>query len=162
MQSAELDARIRTMSGTPSSRSLLLITVGDEPHIRKMMRDFLERSGFVVTEVDTLVDAHDEIRRCEHDLVLLHYLEGPRHQGFRVAAVRELLDWSTSPLFVIEDWVAWSSMEEHEELDDDDDDADEERERRREQLYRSLGVAEYLRPPFSVRDLTGRIRAHLT
>jgi len=67
--------------GRPAPRKVLLVE--DEDALRRVMKDLLEREGFVVFEAEDGVKALDEIDRAAPDIVVLD-LNLPRLDGYGV------------------------------------------------------------------------------
>jgi Tfp pilus assembly pilus retraction ATPase PilT/CheY-like chemotaxis protein len=119
----------------PAATRVLLVE--DEDALRRVMKDLLEREGFVVFEASDGVIALDEIDRLAPDLVVLD-LHLPRLDGFGVLRyVRARSATATLPVVVL--------------TARGDEDS--------EVRVFEYGASDYLTKPFRARALSARIRA---
>lgn len=72
-------------TGTPGAggEKLRVLLVEDEPQLRRLLREMLERDGFAVGEAEDGVKALDEVDRWAPDIVVLD-LDLPRLDGYGV------------------------------------------------------------------------------
>ena len=114
-----------------------ILVVDDEARMRKLVRDFLEREGFVVREAGDGLEAM-EIFYEEKDiaLVILDVMM-PKMDGWQT--LRELRQSSDVPVIMLT-----ARSEERDELQGFD-----------------LGVDEYISKPFSPKILVARVQALL-
>lgn len=119
----------------PAATRVLLVE--DEDALRRVMKDLLEREGFVVFEASDGVIALDEIDRLAPDLVVLD-LNLPRLDGFGVLRyLRARSATATLPVVVL--------------TARGDEDS--------EVRVFEYGASDYLTKPFRARALSARIRA---
>jgi DNA-binding response OmpR family regulator len=119
---------------TMTSRRILI--VDDEPELRSMLRQYLTREGFDVTEAIAGTEALDMIERTRPDLVLLD-VGLPDIDGFEV--LRTLRSSSDIPVIML--------TARDEEID--------------RVVGLSVGADDYVVKPFSPRELVARIHAVL-
>jgi two-component system KDP operon response regulator KdpE len=113
-----------------------VLVIDDEPQIRRALRAGLERSGFAVALASNGEEGLDAAAEHPPDIVILD-LAMPGTDGFEVC--RQLREWSNVPIIVL-------SVREGER---DKIDA------------LNLGADDYLTKPFSLDELTARVRAVL-
>jgi len=114
-----------------------ILVIDDESRMRKLVKDFLVREGFVVLEAADGMEALD-IFYAEKDIALLLLdIMMPKMDGWQVC--REIREQSKVPIIML---TARSS--ERDELQGFD-----------------LGVDEYITKPFSPKILTARVQAIL-
>ncbi len=116
---------------------LQILIVDDESRMRKLVRDFLEREGFIVLEAGDGVEALDIFyAKKEIALVILDVMM-PEMDGWQVC--REIRRSSKVPIIMLT-----ARSEEHDELKGFE-----------------LGVDEYISKPFSPKILVARVTALL-
>ena len=113
-----------------------VLVVDDEPHIRAVLRGYLEAAGFAVSEVADGTAAVDEVRRDPPDLVLLDVML-PGRDGLEV--LREVRTFSD--VYVI---LVTARTEEIDKL-----------------LGLGVGADDYITKPFSPREVAARVKAVL-
>ena len=113
-----------------------VLVVDDEPHIRNVLRGYLEAAGFAVTEAGDGEDAVSAVRRDPPDLVLLDVLL-PGPDGLE--ALRQLRTFSD--VYVI---LVTARTEEVDKL-----------------VGLGVGADDYITKPFSPREVTARVKAVL-
>ena len=111
-----------------------VLVVDDEPHIRRVLRGYLEADGFVVDEAGTAAQARERVGSV--DLVLLD-IGLPDGNGLDL--LRDLR--SVSPVYVI---LVTARAEEVDRL-----------------IGLEAGADDYVVKPFSPREVTARVRAVL-
>jgi two-component system alkaline phosphatase synthesis response regulator PhoP len=122
--------------GQPSSKVLL---VDDEDSLRKVMRDLLEREGYVVTEARDGVQALDQVDRVGPDIIVLD-LNLPGLDGYGVLShLRSRPATATIPVIVLT-------------AKGDEDN---------EVRVFELGADDFLTKPFRARALSARLEAVL-
>ncbi|MGO5053659.1 response regulator transcription factor [Lachnospiraceae bacterium LCP25S3_G4] len=116
---------------------LKILVVDDESRMRKLVRDFLEREGFLVLEAEDGMAAMDEFYD-NHDisLIILDVMM-PKMDGWQVC--REVRNSSKVPIIMLT-----ARGDERDELQGFD-----------------LGVDEYISKPFSPKILVARVEAIL-
>ncbi|TVZ00562.1 DNA-binding response regulator [Trebonia kvetii] len=113
-----------------------VLVVDDEPHIRTVLRGYLEAAGFAVSEAVDGAAAVDEVRRDPPDLVLLDVML-PGRDGLEV--LREVRTFSD--VYVI---LVTARTEEIDKL-----------------LGLGVGADDYITKPFSPREVAARVKAVL-
>jgi DNA-binding response OmpR family regulator len=113
-----------------------VLVVDDEPHIRTVLRGYLEAAGFAVTEAADGESAVDEVRRHPPDLVLLDIVL-PGIDGLE--ALRQLRTFSD--VYVI---LVTARTEEVDKL-----------------VGLGVGADDYITKPFSPREVAARVKAVL-
>jgi len=113
-----------------------VLVVDDEPHIRTVLRGYLEADGFAVAEAADGETAVERVRREPPDLVLLDVLL-PGIDGLE--ALRELRTFSD--VYVI---LVTARTEEVDKL-----------------IGLGVGADDYITKPFSPREVTARVKAVL-
>ncbi|HEY0934163.1 MAG TPA: response regulator transcription factor [Trebonia sp.] len=113
-----------------------VLVVDDEPHIRSVLRGYLEAAGFAVTEAGDGEAAVGAVRRDPPDLVLLDVLM-PGIDGLE--ALRQLRTFSD--VYVI---LVTARTEEIDKL-----------------VGLGVGADDYITKPFSPREVTARVKAVL-
>lgn len=114
-----------------------ILVVDDESRMRKLVRDFLERSGFQVLEAGDGMEALDAFYDNQDiDLIILDVMM-PKMDGWEVC--REIRKESTVPIIMLT-----ARGEERDELNGFE-----------------LGVDEYISKPFSPKILVARVNALL-
>src|SRR6266581_3737500 len=113
-----------------------VLVVDDEPHIRAVLRGYLEADGFAVCEAADGEEAVRRVRRDAPDLVLLDVML-PGIDG--IEALRQVRTFSG--IYVI---VVTARTEEVDKL-----------------VGLGVGADDYVTKPFSPRELVARIRAML-
>jgi DNA-binding response OmpR family regulator len=113
-----------------------VLVVDDEPHIRAVLRGYLEAAGFAVTEAGDGESAVREVRRQPPDLVLLDVML-PGIDGLE--ALRQLRTFSD--VYVI---LVTARTEEVDKL-----------------VGLGVGADDYITKPFSPREVAARVRAVL-
>lgn len=120
-------------SPDPAARRRVLV-VDDEPHIRRVLRGYLEADGFAVDEAGTAAQARELVGAA--DLVLLD-IGLPDGNGLDL--LRDLR--AVSPVYVI---LVTARAEEVDRL-----------------IGLEAGADDYVVKPFSPREVTARVRAVL-
>lgn len=116
---------------------LKILVVDDESRMRKLVKDFLEREGFAVTEAADGLEAMDRFYETkELDLIILDVMM-PKMDGWQVC--REIRATSQIPIIMLT-----ARADERDELQGFD-----------------LGVDEYISKPFSPKILVARVEAIL-
>ena len=113
-----------------------VLVVDDEPHIRTVLRGYLEAAGFAVSEAADGEAAVDEVRRDPPDLVLLDVML-PGADGLEV--LRQVRTFSD--VYVI---LVTARTEEIDKL-----------------LGLGVGADDYITKPFSPREVAARVKAVL-
>jgi DNA-binding response OmpR family regulator len=113
-----------------------VLVVDDEPHIRTVLRGYLEAAGFAVSEATDGETAVHEVRRDPPDLVLLDVML-PGADGLEV--LREVRTFSD--VYVI---LVTARTEEIDKL-----------------LGLGVGADDYITKPFSPREVAARVKAVL-
>ena len=113
-----------------------VLVVDDEPHIRTVLRGYLEAAGFAVSEAADGPAAVHEVRRDPPDLVLLDVML-PGRDGLEV--LREVRTFSD--VYVI---LVTARTEEIDKL-----------------LGLGVGADDYITKPFSPREVAARVKAVL-
>jgi DNA-binding response OmpR family regulator len=113
-----------------------VLVVDDEPHIRTVLRGYLEAAGFAVSEAADGSAAVHEVRRDPPDLVLLDVML-PGRDGLEV--LREVRTFSD--VYVI---LVTARTEEIDKL-----------------LGLGVGADDYITKPFSPREVAARVKAVL-
>ena len=113
-----------------------VLVVDDEPHIRTVLRGYLEAAGFAVSEAADGETAVHEVRRDPPDLVLLDVML-PGADGLEV--LREVRTFSD--VYVI---LVTARTEEIDKL-----------------LGLGVGADDYITKPFSPREVAARVKAVL-
>lgn len=116
---------------------LKILVVDDESRMRKLLRDFLEREGFVVLEAADGVEAMELFYKDKEIALLILDVMMPRMDGWQVC--REIRESSKVPIIMLT-----ARGEERDELQGFE-----------------LGVDEYISKPFSPRILVARVEAVL-
>lgn len=116
---------------------LRVLVVDDESRMRKLVRDFLEREGFAVSEAGDGAEAMDIFYEDKNiDLIILDVMM-PKMDGWQVC--REIRQTSRIPIIMLT-----ARSEERDELQGFE-----------------LGVDEYISKPFSPKILVARVAAIL-
>ena len=114
-----------------------ILVVDDEARMRKLVNDFLTKSGFEVTEAIDGEEAVDIFfERNDFDMVVLDVMM-PKMDGWQV--LKQIREYSTVPIIMLT-----ARAEEKDEL-----------------LGFKMGVDEYISKPFSPKILVARIEAIL-
>ena len=113
-----------------------VLVVDDEPHIRTVLRGYLEAAGFAVAEAADGESAVDQVRRQPPDLVLLDIML-PGIDGLE--ALRQLRTFSD--VYVI---LVTARTEEIDKL-----------------VGLGVGADDYITKPFSPREVAARVKAVL-
>lgn len=114
-----------------------IMIADDEPRIRKLVSDFLDKEGYLLLEAEDGKDALETFRREKNiDLVILDVMM-PQLDGWAVC--REIRKESDVPIFMLT-----ARGEESNEL-----------------LGFELGVDEYIKKPFSPKVLVARVNSIL-
>jgi DNA-binding response OmpR family regulator len=113
-----------------------VLVVDDEPHIRTVLRGFLQAEGFAVVEAADGAAALDEIRRERPDLVLLDIML-PGIDGLEV--LRQVRTFSDVCVILLT-----ARTEEVDKL-----------------VGLGVGADDYVTKPFSPREVTARVKAVL-
>ena len=113
-----------------------ILVVDDESRMRKLVKDFLVREGYIVLEAGDGVEAMDIFYEQKIDLVILDVMM-PRMDGWQTC--REIRRDSTVPIIMLT-----ARSEERDELQGFE-----------------LGVDEYISKPFSPKILVARVGALL-
>src|SRR5215831_11514616 len=113
-----------------------VLVVDDEPHIRAVLRGYLEAAGFAVAEAGDGEAAVHEVRRDPPDLMLLDVML-PGRDGLEV--LREVRTFSD--VYVI---LVTARTEEIDKL-----------------LGLGVGADDYITKPFSPREVAARVKAVL-
>ncbi len=114
-----------------------ILVVDDESRMRKLVKDFLTKSGFTVVEAADGVEAVDIFfEKKDIDLIILDVMM-PRMDGWQV--VKEIRQYSKVPIIMLT-----AKGEERDELNGFE-----------------LGVDEYISKPFSPKILVARVEAIL-
>ncbi len=114
-----------------------ILVVDDEARMRKLVNDFLTKSGFEVTEASNGEEAVDIFfERNNFDMVVLDVMM-PKMDGWQV--LKQIREYSTVPIIMLT-----ARAEEKDEL-----------------LGFKMGVDEYISKPFSPKILVARIEAIL-
>ena len=114
-----------------------ILIVDDESRMRKLIRDFLEREGYLIVEADDGIEAMDIFYSDKNiDLIILDVMM-PRMDGWQVC--REVREHSKVPIVMLT-----ARAEEQSELKGFE-----------------LGVDEYISKPFSPKILVARVGALL-
>jgi DNA-binding response OmpR family regulator len=113
-----------------------VLVVDDEPHIRTVLRGYLEAAGFAVSEADDGETAVQEVRRQSPDLVLLDVML-PGMDGLEV--LHELRAFTD--VYVI---LVTARTEEVDKL-----------------VGLGVGADDYITKPFSPREVAARVKAVL-
>ncbi len=108
----------------------------DEPRFRKLVKDYLGKEGFLVTEVSDGKEALDAFSYGSYDLVILDVMM-PQYDGW--AVLREIRKVSSVPVIMLT-----AREEENDEL-----------------FGFELGADEYIAKPFSPKILVARIQSLL-
>ncbi|WP_138996921.1 response regulator transcription factor [Rhodococcus zopfii] len=113
-----------------------VLVVDDEPHIRRVLRGYLEADGYDVTEVETGTEALTLIESRSPDLVLLD-IRLPDIDGFEV--LRRIRQFSD--VYVV---LVTARTEEVDKL-----------------VGLAVGADDYITKPFAPREVAARVRAVL-
>ena len=116
---------------------LKILVVDDESRMRKLVRDFLEREGFLVLEAGDGMEAMDIFYENKDIALMILDVMMPKMDGWQVC--REVRQSSKVPIIMLT-----ARGEERDEL----------------QGF-SLGVDEYISKPFSPKILVARVEAIL-
>ena len=114
-----------------------ILVVDDESRMRKLVRDFLEREGFLVLEADDGIQAMEIFYENKDIAMLILDVMMPKMDGWQVC--REVRQTSKVPIIMLT-----ARSEERDELQGFD-----------------LGVDEYISKPFSPKILVARVEAIL-
>jgi CheY-like chemotaxis protein len=133
-----LDDQARATPATNGGGQRVLL-VEDEENLRRLLRDVLERSGFVVTEAGDGIEALEQIDRAAPDIVVLD-LDLPKLDGYGVLRrLRSRRETAALPVLVL--------------TAKGDEDS--------EVLVFEFGATEYISKPLRPRALSARIRSLL-
>ena len=113
-----------------------IYVIEDEPKIAKLLQDYLQREGFVVTVVGDGISALDQIKSVVPALVILDLML-PGKDG--LAVCREVRQFSDVPIIMLT-----AKVDEIDRL-----------------LGLELGADDYICKPFSPREVVARVRAIL-
>lgn len=116
---------------------LQILVVDDESRMRKLVRDFLEREGFMVLEAEDGLDAMDKFYENKDIALVILDVMMPKMDGWMVC--REIRQSSKVPIIMLT-----ARSEERDELQGFE-----------------LGVDEYISKPFSPKILVARVSAIL-
>ena len=116
---------------------LQILVVDDESRMRKLVRDFLEREGFMVLEAEDGLDAMDKFYENKDIALVILDVMMPKMDGWLVC--REIRQSSKVPIIMLT-----ARSEERDELQGFE-----------------LGVDEYISKPFSPKILVARVSAIL-
>lgn len=116
---------------------LKILVVDDESRMRKLVRDFLEREGYIVLEAEDGMDALDQFYDNKDIELLILDVMMPKMDGWQVC--REIRGSSKVPIIMLT-----ARTEERDELQGFE-----------------LGVDEYISKPFSPKILVARVEAIL-
>jgi two-component system KDP operon response regulator KdpE len=111
-----------------------VLIVDDQPSIRRVLRDRLERNGYQVTEAEDGETGIEQVARFPPDVVILE-LVLPRLDGLEVC--RRLREWSAVPVIILS----------------------ARRQERDKVAALDAGADDYLTKPFSFAELLARIRS---
>ena len=114
-----------------------ILVVDDESRMRKLVRDFLEREGFLVLEADDGIQAMEIFYENKDIAMLILDVMMPKMDGWQVC--REVRQTSKVPIIMLT-----ARSEERDELQGFE-----------------LGVEEYISKPFSPKILVARVEAIL-
>lgn len=114
-----------------------ILVVDDESRMRKLVRDFLEREGFLVLEADDGIQAMESFYENKDIAMLILDVMMPKMDGWQVC--REVRQTSKVPIIMLT-----ARSEERDELQGFE-----------------LGVDEYISKPFSPKILVARVEAIL-
>ena len=114
-----------------------ILVVDDESRMRKLVRDFLEREGFLVLEADDGIQAMEIFYENKDIAMLILDVMMPKMDGWQVC--REVRQTSKVPIIMLT-----ARSEERDELQGFE-----------------LGVDEYISKPFSPKILVARVEAIL-
>lgn len=114
-----------------------ILVVDDESRMRKLVKDFLSREGYIVLEAGDGVEAIDLFYEEKGIALVILDVMMPRMDGWQ--ACREIRQISKVPIIMLT-----ARAEEHDEL-----------------LGFNLGVDEYISKPFSPKILVARVNAIL-
>ena len=117
--------------------TLKILVVDDESRMRKLVRDFLEREGFLVLEADDGIQAMEIFYENKDIAMLILDVMMPKMDGWQVC--REVRQTSKVPIIMLT-----ARSEERDELQGFE-----------------LGVDEYISKPFSPKILVARVEAIL-
>ncbi|MDF5708518.1 MAG: PleD family two-component system response regulator [Nostoc sp. S4] len=81
------------MKATPEQTQLLVLIVDDEPFIRMILRNFLEREGYKIVEAENGIEALTVFNQQHPDIVLLDAIM-PDMDGFECCTQLQILDCS--------------------------------------------------------------------
>lgn len=116
---------------------LQILVVDDESRMRKLVRDFLEREGFMVLEAEDGLDAMDKFYENKDIALVILDVMMPKMDGWEVC--RTIREHSKVPIIMLT-----AKADERDEL-----------------LGFELGVDEYISKPFSPKILVARVEAIL-
>ena len=116
---------------------LQILVADDESRMRKLVRDFLEREGFMVLEAEDGLDAMDKFYENKDIALVILDVMMPKMDGWMVC--REIRQSSKVPIIMLT-----ARSEERDELQGFE-----------------LGVDEYISKPFSPKILVARVSAIL-
>jgi CheY-like chemotaxis protein len=132
-----LDDQQKLHAATLAGQRVLLVE--DEENLRRLLRDVLERSGFVVSEAGDGIEALEQIDRSAPDIVVLD-LDLPKLDGYGVLRrLRSRRETAALPVLVL--------------TAKGDEDS--------EVLVFEFGATEYISKPLRPRALSARIRSIL-
>lgn len=114
-----------------------ILVVDDESRMRKLVRDFLEREGFLVLEADDGIQAMEIFYENKDIAMLILDVMMPKMDGWQVC--REIRNYSKVPIIMLT-----ARTDERDELQGFE-----------------LGVDEYIAKPFSPKILVARVEAIL-
>lgn len=114
-----------------------ILVVDDESRMRKLVRDFLEREGFLVLEADDGIQAMEIFYENKDIAMMILDVMMPKMDGWQVC--REIRNYSKVPIIMLT-----ARTDERDELQGFE-----------------LGVDEYIAKPFSPKILVARVEAIL-
>lgn len=113
-----------------------ILIVEDEPKIAKLLADYLQSDGFVVSALHEGTDAVDTVKATELDFVILDLML-PGKDGLSIC--RELRQFSTVPIMMLT-----AKVDEIDRL-----------------IGLEIGADDYVCKPFSPREVVARVRSIL-
>lgn len=116
---------------------LKVMIVDDEPRMRKLVKDFLTREGYVVIEAEDGEDAFDKFTSSRDIALIIMDVMMPKMDGYETS--REIRNISDVPIIMVT-----AKSEEKDELKGYD-----------------MGIDEYITKPFSPKILMARVAAVL-
>ncbi len=113
-----------------------LLIVDDEQHIREVIREYAEFSGYEVDEASNGFEAIDKCRNKSYDILIIDVMM-PKLDGF--SAVKELRKFSDTPILMLS-----ARGEEYDKL-----------------FGFEMGVDDYVVKPFSPKEIMARLQVIL-